>query len=65
MNDLKNSNKIMKQTKLHSAPYSGANNRKWTLGRVKLMSKVQSIPIYEKDTYGNNKKLLGYKYIYH
>lgn len=53
------------QQKLHSAPYSGTNNRKWTLGRWKLMSKVQSIPVWEKDELGRKKKFLGFKYIEH
>lgn len=51
--------------KLHSAPYGGTNNRKWTLGRMKLMSKVQSIPIWEKDEYGRKIKFLGFKYVEH
>jgi hypothetical protein len=56
---------IMAEVKLHSAPYSGTNNRKWTLGRMKLMHKVQSIPMFEKDEHGRNIKFLGYKYIKH
>lgn len=55
----------MAEVKLHSAPYSGTNNRKWTLGRMKLMSKVQSIPMFEKDEHGRNVNFLGYKYINH
>jgi hypothetical protein len=51
--------------KLHSAPYSGTNNRKKTLGRLKAMEKVQSIPIFEKDEFNRNIKFLGFKYIYH
>lgn len=53
------------QQKLHSAPYSGTNNRKQTLGRMKLMSKVQSVPVWEKDEFGRKKKFLGFKYIEH
>ena len=55
----------MVKLKLHSAPYSGTNNRKYTLGRIKLMDKVQSIPIYKKDKNGRIVKFLGFKYIYH
>jgi hypothetical protein len=55
----------MSNEKLHSTPYRGTNNRKWTLSRLKSMSKVQSIPVYEKDEFGRNIKFLGYKYIHH
>jgi len=54
-----------KREQLNSAPYSGTNNRKMTLGRMKLMDKVQSVPVFEKDKYGRNVKLLGFRYIYH
>lgn len=51
---------------LHTRPssYNGANNRKMTLARMK-QSKVQSIPVYEKDKKGRIIGFLGYNYIYH
>ena len=66
LDDLKKSvNNMSENVKLHSAPFSGTNNRKWTLGRMKLMQKVQSIPMFEKDEFGRKTKFLGYKYIHH
>lgn len=56
----------MKEEQLHARPFQGGNNnRKMTLCRYIQKKKVQSIPIYEKDEFGRNKKLLGYKYINH
>lgn len=68
----------MKQSELHKSPYHGTNNRKRTLGRLKAIQKVQSIPIYElaEKIAGVPKitsdpdfyypyKFLGFKYIQH
>lgn len=51
--------------KLHSLPFKGTNNRKQTRGRIKLNEKIQSIPIYKKDEFGQILELIGYKYIQH
>jgi hypothetical protein len=60
--------KIMSEQKLHPKPapfFKSSNNRKITLGRMKVATQVQSIPIFEKDKKGKIVKLLGWKYIYH
>jgi len=54
----------MKET-LHKNPYHGTNNRKRTLGRIRMIERTQSIPVWEKDKYGNPTKFLGFKYIEH
>lgn len=54
---------------LHPQPFRLRNNRKLTLARLKMLDKVQSIPVYEelkdKNGYKYYGKLLGYKHIYH
>lgn len=53
----------MRDLSLHPNPHKGirtTNNRKWTKGRVKLLPKVQSIPVYDEKGC-----LLGFKHIIH
>ena len=40
------------QQVLHQKPYNGTNNRKKTKARNKAISKIQSIPVFEKDIDG-------------
>lgn len=58
-----------KEAVLHSKPFQLRNNRKMNKARKKMISKVQSVPVYEKLPYAGglttNGKFLGYKYIFH
>lgn len=61
------------EEKIHKNPYYGTNNRKRTLGRLKLINRTQSVPIFKEDANGEyfnketgkREKLIGYKYIEH
>lgn len=53
---------------LYPRPYQLRNNRKINKARIKQLSRVQSIPVYEQLEHNGVKydgKLLGYKYIVH
>lgn len=56
---------INRDYKIHKNPYTGTNNRKKTKGRVKAMNRIQSIPIFIKNSKGDKIGIQGYKYINH
>lgn len=53
---------------LHAKPsvqdYVTTNNRKLTLGRLSVAKRIQSVPIFGKDSNGKE-TFLGYRYVQH